>query len=378
MNGTDEDRAGDPAREGLDSRVIEWMREESWVRDEDRFASLALKLFTFQFEHCAPYRRLCEKRGVAPRMIARWQDIPTVPSAAFKETALCCFDPTAAARRFQTSGTTQGVPGTLYLDTLEVYEASLRPSFQRHILPDLDELGGRVRMRILAPSPGEAPHSSLSHMFGVALSEWGDADSGFDVAGGELQLGTLQTALGQAINCDTPTLLCGTSFAFVHLLDALSAQEIRMALPGGSRIMETGGYKGRSREIPRDELARDLSDRLGVPESRILNQYGMTELGSQFYDSTLRDPEGPRRKLAPPWTRVRILDPETMDEVEPGGTGLVAIYDLANTGSVLALQTADIARRVCDGFQLIGRATEAEARGCSIGADILLGEGAKR
>jgi phenylacetate-coenzyme A ligase PaaK-like adenylate-forming protein len=170
--------------------------------------------------------------------------------------------------------------------------------------------------------------------------------------------------------------LCGTSFAFVHLLDALDARGVRPALPAGSRVMETGGFKGRSRELSRESLHEAIADRLGVPPERIVNQYGMTELGSQFYDSVLRRPGEPRRKLAPPWARVRAVDPDTGDDVPAGEPGALVIVDLANTGSLQAVQTADLGRLVDDGFEVLGREPGAEARGCSIAADAMLGTSA--
>jgi hypothetical protein len=97
----------------------------------------------------------------------------------------------------------------------------------------------------------------------------------------------------------------------------------------------------------------------------------MTELGSQFYDSVLRLPGTPRRKLGPPWARVRILDADGRD-VPDGGVGAIAIVDLANTGSVLAVQTADVGRRAGDGFEVLGREPGAEARGCSLAVDEML------
>ena len=136
--------------------------------------------------------------------------------------------------------------------------------------------------------------------------------------------------------------------------------------------METGGFKGRSRTMPRPALYLALEEQLGVPLERIVNQYGMTELGSQFYDTVLREPAAPRRKLGPPWARVRIVDPETGEDAPADGAGTIVVYDLANTGSVLAIQTADLGRRVQDGFEVLGREPGAEARGCSIAADELL------
>ena len=101
----------------------------------------------------------------------------------------------------------------------------------------------------------------------------------------------------------------------------------------------------------------------------------MTELGSQFYDSVLIDPKGPRRKLVPPWVRVRFIDPETSEEVEEGQTGITSILDLSNTGSISAIQTADLGRKVhasTPGFTILGREQGAEERGCSIAADEML------
>jgi hypothetical protein len=117
--------------------------------------------------------------------------------------------------------------------------------------------------------------------------------------------------------------------------------------------------------------------RLAIAPARIVNQYGMTELGSQFYDSVLREPDAPRRKLSPPWTRVRIVDPLRGEPVASGRRGAIVIHDLANTGSVCAIQTADLGVAVGgDGFEVLGREPGAEERGCSIAVDELLGGGA--
>ncbi len=367
----------DPARAALDACVLVWLREplgsdRAASSGDERFDGLARALFAFQFEQCAPYRRFCETRGRTPDTVQNWREIPAVPTGAFKELALRSFPAERACHVFRTSGTSTEQRGALHLDTLELYEASLLPRFRCGVLPDLPP-GARTRLRILAPAPEEAPDSSLSHMFGVVLRELGNDESGFDMRDGALDARGLREALEAACRDDVPVALCGTSFAFVHLLDALAAEGARLPLPAGSRVMETGGFKGRSRAVPRAELYEGIEAALGVPPSRIVNQYGMTELGSQFYDSVLCDPHAPRRKLAPPWTRVRIIDPETGDDAEPGAVGIVQIVDLVNTGSVLAIQTADLGRAIADGFDVVGREPDAEARGCSIAADEMLG-----
>jgi hypothetical protein len=358
-------------RDALDARVLDWMRDPHWKRDDARFESLARDLFAHQLAHCEPYRRFCARRGVDATSLRSWREIPAVPTGAFKEVALRGFPAERTVKVFRTSGTATDRRGALHLDTLVLYEASLLPSFRRGVLPDLAR-GARARLRILAPSPAEVPDSSLSHMFGCALAAFGDAGSGFDVQGGELRVETLWAALERAIAERAAVVLCGTAFAFVHLLDALQARAARLALPAGSRVLETGGFKGRSREMPQAELYAAIERALGVPAARIVNQYGMCELGSQFYDSVLREPAAPRRKLAPPWTRVRLVDPTTGADAAGGEVGVVHVYDLANTGSVLAIQTADLGRAIGDGFEILGREPGAEARGCSIAADAML------
>jgi hypothetical protein len=361
--------SADPRRAVLDAEILAWMGEAGWQRDDARFEHLARALFAHQFRHCAPYRRFCEGRGVAPDTLERWEDVPAVPAGAFKELALTCFPLASATHAFRTSGTTAGDRGVLHLDTLALYEASLLPCFRRFLLPDLTP-GARAHIVALAPSAVEAPDSSLSHMFAVAIRELGDSESGFWMRDGALDALDVARHLERRAGAAGPLLLCGTAFGFVHLLDALEAKGVSLALPASARLMETGGFKGRSRERPRSALYEQIEATLGIPPQRVVNQYGMTELGSQFYDSVLAEPDAPRRKLGPPWARVRILDPETG---APDALGLVHVFDLANTGSVFAIQTADLGRVVADGFDVVGREPGAEARGCSIAIDALLG-----
>jgi hypothetical protein len=364
-------------RTEIETEVLEWMQEMPWREDHVRFERLALALFRFQYESCETYASFCRSFDATPSSVDRFDEIPAVPTGAFKEFDLCCFDPEATIKIFRTSGTSTQRRGQLRLDTLRLYEASLLASLRQTFLCDLQ--GKRPTMRFLSPTEEEAPDSSLAHMFATLLATEGGAGSGFDLPGGELDLGALERSRRRAAQGDTPLFLLGTSFAFVHFLDA-TAHSVPGAwhLPEHSRVMETGGFKGRSREIPRDILRADLASRFGIPETHVVNQYGMTELASQFYDSTLIDPSGPRRKLVAPWTRVRILDPATSLNVMPGEVGMIVIHDLANSGSISAIQTADLGRAILDGsgktigFDVLGRLEGAEQRGCSIATDIML------
>jgi len=360
-------------RAEIERELLHWMRSEPDRHDPERFERLALALYAHQFEHCEPYGRFAAGRGARPSQVSTWREIPPVPTGAFKELPLRCFHALATKHTFRTSGTSSERRGALYLDTLELYEASLLPSFEAGVLPELIGTRGRMPILVLAPSPAEADDSSLSHMFGVVLARRGAAGSDYFVRRGRLELASLALALEAAIAKRSAIALCGTAFSFVHLLEAMEQAGRQLALPPDTRIMETGGFKGRARTLTREELYAELHERLGVPPAQIVNQYGMTELGSQFYDSVLVRPSTPRHKLAPPWTRVRIVDPETGWDVPSGEVGLLQIVDLANTGSVLAVQTADLGRELPGGFEVLGRSPGAEERGCSIAADEMLG-----
>ncbi|HEY5915118.1 MAG TPA: hypothetical protein VJA21_31380, partial [Verrucomicrobiae bacterium] len=178
-----------------------------------------------------------------------------------------------------------------------------------------------------------------------------------------------------------PLALLGTAFSFVHLLDLMVEGDLAVQLAPGSRVMETGGYKGRSRALSRPELHLLIAERLGVLRTHILSEYGMSELSSQAYDGVIGStdlvsgcpdrrsagapPATPRFQF-PPWARTRVVSAETGREVADGQTGLVRVFDLANVYSIMAIQTEDLAIRRGEGFELIGRAARAEPRGCSL------------
>lgn len=377
------------------------------VAAEMEFATLARELFALQFMHVAPYRRLCEARRVNPDSLTDWRQIPAVPAAAFKELELTSLAPAGRTTVFHSSGTTEHRPSRHFhcADSLAVYEASLLPWFARHLVPDVvgcvcpsappDGLdiaaarGGQTRPTILslAPPPEQAPHSSLVHMFATVSHAFGAPDSGFAGRTGaddswSLDFAAALAALRHAGQSDRPLMLLGTAFMFVHLLDELAQHGLSPALPPGSRVMETGGYKGRSRELPKSELHALITQRLGVPPEFIVCEYGMSELSSQAYDRVAGDQwqvtsgaparasrnteHGARGFHFPPWARAQVISPETGREAAEGETGLLRVFDLANVRSVMAIQTEDLAARRGDGFELLGRAAQSEARGCSL------------
>jgi hypothetical protein len=353
-------------RAEIEREVLDWIAEGvDAPADDARFETLALELFRLQHARGAAYRRLCAAFGVDPERVRAWKQIPMVPAGAFKEARLAIFPPEATIRTFRTSGSTTEARGALHLDTLALYDASLLATFGAFLCPDVE----RIRFLVLAPSAAEAPDSSLSYMFERAMRDLGTKDSRFFVHAEGWNVDALVVELSAL---SAPVLLAGTAFAFVHLLDALEARRTTLTLPAGTRVMETGGFKGRSRELTRDELHGAIAKRLGVPRVRIVNQYGMCELGTQFYEASLRTGVASDRKVVPPWVRTRVVDPATLLDVAPGDSGVLVHYDLANTGSVIAVMTSDLGIEVDGGFRVLGRLRGAEARGCSLAADALL------
>lgn len=342
------------------------------------FNELALELFRLQFAHNGVLRRTCEARGVEPQSVNHWSQIPALPAVAFKEFELTCLPASARTAFFQSSGTTNTQRSRHFhcAESLSLYEASLWAGFGAHVLVGLAPTVGGWQLLALTPPLASAPHSSLVHMFETIRQRVGASPAMFcgtvaADASWRLDSQRVIDTLQDAVTAARPVVLLGTAFSFVHLLDALTARGLKLVLPAGSRVMETGGYKGRSRELPKAGLHALITERLGVPRSHIVCEYGMSELSSQAYDgvagAAADDPPAAARAFAfPSWTRVQVVSPETGRDVAPGESGLVRIFDLANVYSVLALQTEDLAIRRAAGFELIGRAVAAEPRGCSL------------
>jgi hypothetical protein len=184
--------------------------------------------------------------------------------------------------------------------------------------------------------------------------------------------------LEAAVTEGTPILVLGTTLLLAAYGERLESASRRFALPSGSRAMDTGGAKGLRAEFTREEIERILERSLGIPPTHLVNEYGMAELGSQFYDDGLRAHTERRPVLAgktvPPWVRTRVLDPETMTERPEGVRGLLVHYDLANVEIPFAVQTEDVGTRVGDRILLEGRLSGAEARGCSLTFERFLGQ----
>lgn len=345
----------------LKERILRYIQAEG--PPEAEFGNLALEAFHHQFAGSEAYRRLVEARGVTPADVRSWAEIPAVSTVAFKRLKFCCGESRVV---FRTSGTTHAgaLRGEHHLPDTELYEAALHRQFLRFVLPDRATL----RFLSLTPSPAWLPDSSLGFMMGELHARYGAAGSAFFLGPAGVDLAGVRAALAEAERAGEPVALCGVAFAFVQLLDDLAARGLSYRLPAGSRLMDTGGFKGRSRSVERSELLRGYAERFGIDATRVVNEYGMTELGSQFYDAGLLGGD-PEVKLGPHWVRTLVIDPETGRPAPAGRPGLLCHFDLANLDSVLAVETEDLGVWRGAGFQLLGRAAGAEPRGCSLLVD---------
>lgn len=327
------------------------------------FNALALRIFAHQLRWNAPYARYCAALGISlERMPSSWEAIPPVPAAAYKETALCTFDPAKAQLAFQTSGTTRGTGGMHYMESAALYDAALLAGFREGMLAGDPE---PLRYLLLVPNPAENPRSSLGYMMRRVAEELGDGGHAWFLRAEHLAVDAFCTAVERAIAEGRPICIAATAFALVHLLDGLRERgREQFALPPGSRIMETGGFKGRARRVERHVLYADLCEWFGIIPEQIVAEYGMTELTSQYYD-------GPGRvKIAPPWMRARVVDPQG-STLPPEIVGSLVHVDLANRSSCVAIATEDLGAAVDGGFVLLGREVGAELRGCSLDAESL-------
>ncbi len=356
----------EPIKQRLLTFIADDRLASDTARADDTFNAIALELFSLQFEHNAPFRRFAQARGRTPHSVRHWHDIPPVPIDAFKSLELSCCPSASAERVFMTSGTTQGIKGKSFHADLDVYDASMRANFGLRFMGDVE----RMRMGILFPDEKTMPNSSLAHYLALALSDFGAPGSQNLFAGPAIDLDATLVALAQAEADGEPYALLGASFSFVPLLDAMRAERRTFQLPPGSKLLDTGGFKGQSREVELDEFYDELAHGFGVDRADCINMYGMTELSTQFYDNG--NVTCPSLKSGPHWIRTRAIDPLTGAGVPHGESGVLVHCDLAHYNIVTSILTEDSGTEADDGFYLLGRADGAEAKGCSIAVEEFL------
>lgn len=302
----------------------------------------ALALFREQFEQNPTYRSFCDLLNKTPAETESISKIPFLPISFFK-THQVTTGPKKHTHAFVSSGT-GGNQSTHYVQDIGLYEESFLTAFEQFY-------GSADQYAVIGLLPGylERPDSSLIYMVQRLIESSNDSDSGFYLD----QHKELHDVLLEREAANKKTLLIGVSFALLDFADAYPCQ-----VPS-TIVMETGGMKGRRKELLREELHTILKQRLGVDQ--IHSEYGMTELLSQAY--------APKNGVffPPPWMRVLVRNPHDPLDVKQNGKGCLNIIDLANRNSCAFIATDDLGEVHADGsFEVLGRYDAADVRGCNL------------
>nr|WP_297787164.1 acyl transferase [uncultured Allomuricauda sp.] len=314
------------------------------INNADEFDSLALEIFRFQYENNKVYGQFCDHLKKTPQNVFDYLKIPFLPISFFKSHKVLSVQKEAKVV-FTSSGTTQTTTSNHFVPDIELYEESFLTAFQ--------EFYGSPRdfcILALLPSYLERKGSSLIYMVNKLIDNSEHPESGFYLH----NLEELHQKLQELDKNGTKTLLIGVSFALLDL-----AEQFPMHLKN-TIVMETGGMKGRRKELIREELHQILKKELGVP--KIHSEYGMTELLSQGYS------KGDGVFKTPPWMKIITRDTEDPLTIQSQGkTGGINVIDLANVYSCSFIATQDLGKiHLDDSFEVLGRFDDSDIRGCNL------------
>jgi phenylacetate-coenzyme A ligase PaaK-like adenylate-forming protein len=317
------------------------------IEEEHSFQERTLEIFRFQSEENPVYREFIERLRISRKEINIPEEIPFLPIGFFK-TKEVITGSRSAEKIFESSGTTGSNISRHYVTDTGIYNMSLLTAFKRFYGDPSEYL-----ITALLPSYTERAGSSLVYMMDQLIRLSDDPQSGFYGNNPADLLSVIKQR--QRKNNGKKILLIGVSFALLDLAENFSADL------SGVIVMETGGMKGRRKEITREELHSILKKKLNVPA--IHSEYGMTELLSQAYS------QGEGIFRCPPWMKVLIRDPQDPLSLisGPGRTGGINIIDLANIYSCSFLSTSDLGKLHADGsFEVLGRFDSSDIRGCNL------------
>lgn len=314
------------------------------IQSNTDFEESAIQTFVFQYANNSVYRTFCNHLKKSPENVLNTGDIPFLPISFFKTYQILASQ-NGIEKIFTSSGTTGTITSKHYITDLSVYENSYLNGFS-HFYGDIKEYA----VLALLPSYLEREGSSLIYMVNDLIKKSGNEHSGFYLH----NLDELKEKLLILDSNNQKTLLIGVSFA---LLDLVEKHHFSLK---NTVIMETGGMKGRRKELIREELHLVLSEGFGI--KKIHSEYGMTELLSQAYS------KGNGQFECPPWMKVLIRDPEDPLTLLPTGkTGGINVIDLANINSCSFIATQDLGKTHKTGtFEVMGRFDNSDIRGCNL------------
>ncbi len=314
------------------------------VQTEQEFSNLALEIFNHQFKNNKVYRSFCDLLYKHPSDVNTIDDIPFLPIQFFK-THKILSSQNPIQTTFTSSGTTGSITSNHFVTDLELYQTSFTKGFETFY----GEINNYVVLALL-PSYLEREGSSLVYMVNTFIKQSKHPESGFYLN----NLSELKDTLIKLNSEEKKVLLIGVSFA---LLDLIETHQFHLK---HTIIMETGGMKGRRKELIREELHTQLKE--GFCVKTIHSEYGMTELLSQGYS------KGHGLYNCPKWMRVLTRDTEDALSIQAfGKTGGINVIDLANINSCSFIATQDLGRVHTNGsFEVIGRFDHSDIRGCNL------------
>lgn len=314
------------------------------IKSHSDFNTMALEVFKFQFENNRIYRSFCDLLYKHPSEVKQLEDIPFLPIQFFKSHHIVSSTRTPQVT-FSSSGTTGSVTSKHYVTDINLYKKSYTKGFQ-HFYGNIEDYA----IIALLPSYLEREGSSLIYMVEDLINTSNHPKSGFYLN----DLNALQQTILELERAQQKTLLIGVSFA---LLDLVESFEFNLE---HTIVMETGGMKGRRKELIREELHEILNDGFGT--KHIHSEYGMTELLSQAYS------KGNGIFETPPWMQICIRDTEDPLTILPKGkTGGLNIIDLANINSCAFIATQDLGKlHQNNSFEVLGRFDNSDIRGCNL------------
>lgn len=358
---------GRAERERL-ATAVRAMIDEGPAGDPAGFEPLALEVFAYQYANNELYRGICDAKGAGPDTVAAWQDIPAMPTDAFKGNLVASFPLEEAVMGQLTSGTTTQNRGKIFRDEIgrELVLAANRVMTGHWLFPDFAS-GQRCRLLILAPSPQTAPSMGMAIGMEQTRLHYGTEDSAFVLGMGGVDVAALVRGLQESEDSGVPVALVGSTSAFVYFLNAAKRRGLSFRLPAGSRLCDGGGYRGRFGEMTRDAYYDLAAEVLSVPAHLCVNTLGMAESATNYFDDCLRnavtgampadEAAASRRKVPAPWARVTAHSVEDLSLLPDGEIGLLRHYDVANLPTVIGLQTDNLGMTVPGGgFEIIGRA----------------------
>lgn len=339
-------------------KIHQWIADYStnprdFSRDFTRQSKLLQK---YQLKYNKVYRSYSRLRRGTKKPVH-------LPIIAFKESRVSCVQRNLCKHYFESSGTTsQGEPvvSRHSFRSLSLYRESVLQGWKWFLTES--DLSFPETVVGLMPSHRERPHSSLSCMVEYLMQEYGDKDSFWVMQNNRWNWHSLSKYLS---GNKRPTVLFGTAFAWVHFIDWCAEKKLRFKLHPETLVLETGGYKGRSRELERTELHSSLSRLLGLSSFQIRSEYSMCELSSQAYSFPTKGHSTGLFRF-PPWASYRIVKPLSSTPVKLKSPGVLEITDLANVDSCSFIRTEDEAIAYRDGFEIIGRFPRSGLKGCSL------------